>query len=85
MSDRAKVTYLERENRFLERKLANLDGVMLRLEERLDSLKSARALRAHGIATLDSTVAVMRARRIQLEATVRVRELVAARRGAAEY
>jgi len=85
MSDRAKVTYLERENRFLERKLSHLDGVMLRLEERLDSLKSARALRKHGIATLDSTAAAMRAHRIQLEAAVRLRELVAARRGPAEY
>ena len=83
MSDRAKVTYLERENRFLERKLAHMDVVMLRLEERLDSLKAARTLREHGIATLDSTAAAMRAHRIQLEAAVRVRELIAAWRGPA--
>ena len=85
MSDRAKVTYLERETRFLQRKLAHLDGVMLRLEERLDSLKSSRALREHGIATLDSTVAAMRAHRLHLEAVVRLREVITVRRGPAEY
>ncbi len=85
MSDRAKVTYLERETRFLEGKLAHLDGVMLRLEDRLDSLKSARALREHSIATLDSTVAALRAHRARLEARVRVREHVARGRAPAEY
>ena len=81
MSDRSKITYLERENRSLERKLAHLDNVLLRLETRLDSLKSARALREHGVATLDSTVAAMRAHRLHLEANVRLRELIATRRG----
>ena len=85
MSDRSKVTYLQRENRSLERKLAHLDGVMLRLEARLDSLKSARELREHGIATLDSTVAAMRAHRARLEASVRVRELIAWGQGPTKY
>lgn len=85
LSDRSMVRYLERENRFLERKLAHLDGVILRLETRLDSLRSAHAMRKQGILMLDSTVAAMRAHRIQMEATMRVRELIATRRGPAEY
>ena len=65
---RASITAKQRENRRLTRRLATYDRIAFGLERRLDSLMVVATIQELNIARTDSATAMIRSRRMHLEA-----------------